>query len=229
MIGAVVGGAAGGTVSDTRHKGVGTVAGAVIGGLIGSQVGKSSVKCYNGEYYAYSGHYYTPPAPPEGYQTLYFRDRPTEGYYDRVVSGPPSYGDGYGDQSNGGYASQPAPYHHYGDNSSGGSAYDNGASGGQYSSSDHGNSGQYSTQYDNDHSGQPYNNGYANTQSEGFRDDQGVWHSGHPRAIGWQDDNGQWHTGEVVAYGWRDRQGGWHEESQSQSSSSYRSDSSFGN
>jgi len=92
IIGAVIGGLAGSQVSK-NERGLGAVGGAVAGGVIGSQVGKSSVKCYNGAYYSYEGHYYTPPAAPDGYQVLYFKDRPSQGdYYDHIYNSPPNGG-----------------------------------------------------------------------------------------------------------------------------------------
>ena len=217
VIGAVAGGAIGGTFSDTRHKGVGTVAGAVIGGVIGNQVGKSSVTCYNGDYYSYQSGYYAPPPPPQGYETVYFRDRPGSNYYRNYHTSRPVYAsdngapgfthypdqnDGYDDSDTpppppppSNYDNGNQPYHHYSDNSGG---------------------------YNDDSN---YQDGYAQPHyaMAGWQDDQGIWHNGRPRAVGWQDDNGNWHVGQVVAYGWRDSQGGWHEESSSYQSSSYSS------
>ena len=234
VVGAVAGGAIGGTFSDTRHKGVGTAAGAVIGGLIGNQVGKSSVTCYNGDYYSYQSGYYTPPAAPDGYETVYFRNRPGSDYYSHYHSDRPGYAqndgyvtdngapgfthyqnnnDGYDDSDtpppppppsnyDNGYHDQ-QPYHHYNDNS------------GYYSSSS-------SSTYTND---QNYQDGYnhSNYAVAGWRDDQGIWHNGRPRAVGWQDDNGNWHVGQVTAYGYRDSHGGWHEQSSSYQTSTYSS------
>ena len=224
VIGAVAGGAIGGTFSDTRHKGVGTVAGAVLGGVIGNQVGKSSVTCYNGDYYSYQSGYYAPPPPPVGYETVYFRDRPGSNYYQHYHTSPPVYAGDSGqpgftydssqghDQNDGYYSDAPPPpppstydngqpYHHYGDNSGDGS---NGY---------------------NDNDDSSYSDGYADPHyaAAGFRDEQGVWHDGRPRAVGWQDQYGTWHVGQVTAYGWRDARGGWHEQSSSYQSSSYSS------
>ncbi|MDV6332689.1 glycine zipper 2TM domain-containing protein [Asticcacaulis sp. 201] len=210
VLGAVIGGLAGSQVSK-HERGLGTVGGAVIGGVIGNQVGKSSVKCYNGAYYAYRpGRYYSPPPAPEGYDIIYFRDRPQTGYYDNVYYDPPSqqaYNNGraYSDDSdyqsqpyNGPANSAPQPYRSYSDNSSS-----------QYSSSTY--------------QGSSYGAPRPRSAQEGWRDDQGQWHDGRPRNIGWQDDDGRWHVGQVVAYGWRDRNGGWHEETNSYQSSNYSS------
>ncbi len=84
----------GSNVAAKHHRDSGTVAGAIVGGLIGHNAGKSSVKCYNGEYYAYNGSYYNPPAAPDGYSTVYYNSRPSRDYYDRVETGR-AYSDGY--------------------------------------------------------------------------------------------------------------------------------------
>lgn len=96
VIGAVIGGLIGSQVSK-HERGLGTVGGAVIGGVIGNNAGKSSVQCYNGEYYAYQGRYYDPPRPPAGYTVMYFQHRPPNSYYRNVYydrsrhSGPPPW------------------------------------------------------------------------------------------------------------------------------------------
>ena len=236
VVGAVAGAVIGSQISK-NERGLGTVGGAVIGGVIGNQVGKSSVKCYNGAYYAYrSGNYYSPPAAPDGYETIYFRDRPQSGYYENVYYDPPSYQQSYNQQpqyedryDNGprpynGQYSQPynqpqtyeaQPYQ---------PRYSNSADGYYSSSSTYSSSSAGSGQTYTD--GTPY---YGSSSSsygtprprnaeEGWRDDQGVWHNGRPRAVGWQDDQGRWHVGQVIAYGWRDGNGGWHEESAGYSS-----------
>ena len=216
VIGAVVGGLAGSQVSK-NERGLGTVGGAVLGGVVGSQIGKSSVKCYNGAYYAYrQGQYYSPPPAPDGYQVLYFRDRPQSGYYDNVYYDAPS--SRYSQQDDNRYNSVP-----YSDNS-------------DYQSRPYDNSPQPYSRYDNNgpdrpyvddryNSGSQYGSDRPSNADEGWRDDQGQWHYGRPRAVGWQDDDGRWHIGQVVAYGWRDRNGGWHEESSSYSSNSYSNSS----
>ena len=239
VVGAVAGGAIGGTFSDTHHKGVGTAAGAVIGGLIGNQVGKSSVTCYNGDYYSYQSGYYAPPPAPDGYETVYFRDRPGGDYYQHYHTDRPAYA--YDSGQSGYVTDNGAPgFTHYQNppsayqNNDGSddsdtpppppppSNYDNGYSGQPYHHYDD-NSGYNSSSGNGDD--QSYHDGYAHPHYAvaGWQDDQGIWHNGRPRAVGWQDDNGNWHTGQVVAYGWRDSQGGWHEESSSYQSSSYTS------
>ncbi|ESQ94651.1 glycine zipper 2TM domain-containing protein [Asticcacaulis benevestitus] len=227
VVGAVIGGLAGSQISK-HERGLGTVGGAVLGGVIGNQVGKSSVKCYNGSYYAYrQGRYYSPPPAPEGYDIIYFRDRPQTGYYDNVYYDPPQYSSNstapYNDNSdyqskpyNSTPYSSPQPYHHYSDNST--------SSGTGYSSSTYSSTSTYSDST-------PYHDGYGaerpRNADEGWRDEQGQWHNGRPRAVGWQDDQGRWHVGQVVAYGWRDRDGAWHEESSGYSSTSYSSNSGY--
>ncbi|MDI7775101.1 glycine zipper 2TM domain-containing protein [Asticcacaulis sp. EMRT-3] len=187
VLGAVVGGLAGSQVSK-HERGLGAIGGAVLGGVVGSQIGKSSVKCYNGAYYSYSGRYYTPPAAPDGYEVLYFKDRPTTGYYDHVYnSAPTAPSGGYGDHSQP-YNSQP-----YNDNSD----YQNRNNNSQYD-----NNGRYGDQR-------------PGQRQEGFQDARGQWHYGAPRAFGWQDDNGVWHTGNIT-YGWRDSRGTWHVENNNQ-------------
>lgn len=114
ILGAVIGGLAGSQVSK-HERGLGTVGGAVLGGVVGSQVGKSTVKCYNGAYYSYDRGFYSPPPAPDGYEVLYFKQRPAQGdYYERVYTSPPSgYGnDGYnngGGYNDGGYRPAPPP------------------------------------------------------------------------------------------------------------------------
>ncbi len=211
VIGAVVGGLAGSQVSK-NERGLGTVGGAVLGGVVGSQIGKSSVKCYNGAYYAYrQGNYYSPPAAPDGYQVLYFRDRPQSGYYDNVYYDAPSGNTAYNRADDSRY--DPA----YNDNSD----YQSRPYDPQPNDSRYDNNGPSHPYVDGNGSGSQYGSSRPSNADEGWRDDQGQWHDGRPRAVGWQDDSGRWHIGQVVAYGWRDRDGGWHEESSSYSSSSY--------
>ncbi len=196
IVGAVAGGALGGTVSDTKHKGVGTVLGAAVGAAVGANVGRDSVKCYNGEYHAFDRGSYAPPAPPEGYETVYYRSRPDTTYYSRVEysSTTSSYDDG-----NGGYYSQTQTYASqpaYSAPQSYAPPPPPPPSYSQASSQDYGNGGGYR----------------QDSGVQGFRDEDGYWHRGQPRAIGWQDEDGNWHEGRVVAYGWRDSQGHWHED-----------------
>ncbi len=83
IIGAVIGGLVGSQVSK-NERGLGTIGGAVIGGAIGNSAGKSSVKCYNGEYYSYQGSYYDPAPAPSGYSVVYYQQRPPQSYYSNV-------------------------------------------------------------------------------------------------------------------------------------------------
>ena len=110
VIGAVIGGLIGSQVSK-NERGLGTVGGAVIGGVIGNNAGKSSVKCYNGEYYSYQGAYYDPAPPPSGYTVVYYRQRPPQTYYSQVYydryhherPGPWSYQDAWHDDGHNPY------------------------------------------------------------------------------------------------------------------------------
>lgn len=108
VIGAVLGGLIGSQVSK-HERGLGAVGGAVIGGVIGNSAGKDSVKCYNGEYYAYQGRYYDPAPPPPGYTVVYYRNRPPANHYREVYynrdhrRGPPpwNYNDAWRDRHDG--------------------------------------------------------------------------------------------------------------------------------
>ncbi len=103
ILGAVAGGLLGSQVSK-NERGLGAVVGAVVGGAVGQNIGKNSVKCYNGEYFAYQGRYYDPPRGPSGYVPVFYEQRPpssmySEVYYDRNRrSGPPPYS--YQDNTN---------------------------------------------------------------------------------------------------------------------------------
>ena len=59
IIGAVAGGAIGGSVANTHNKGLGTVLGAVVGGVVGSKVGKNHGKqqCMKAIAYREETHY----------------------------------------------------------------------------------------------------------------------------------------------------------------------------
>lgn len=94
VAGAIIGGIIGSNVAAHGHRDTGTAVGAVVGGAIGNKAGRDSVKCYNGEYYAYQGTYYEPPPAPEGYTTVYYRTRPSSDYYSRVETRR-AYNDGY--------------------------------------------------------------------------------------------------------------------------------------
>jgi hypothetical protein len=103
ILGAVAGGLLGSQVSK-NERGLGAVLGAVVGGAVGQNIGKKSVKCYNGEYFAYQGRYYDPPRGPSGYVPVFYEQRPpsnmySEVYYDRNRrAGPPPYS--YQDNNN---------------------------------------------------------------------------------------------------------------------------------
>lgn len=111
VTGAIIGGLIGSQASK-HERGLGTIAGAIIGGVVGGNIGRSSVRCYNDEYYAYQGHYYEPSAAPSGYIVMYYRSRPgrdhySHVYYDRQhheAPGPWAYGNAWhddGDNPNG--------------------------------------------------------------------------------------------------------------------------------
>ena len=199
VIGAVAGGALGGTVANTHNKGVGTVLGAAVGAAVGANIGADSVKCYNGEYHSFDRGAYNPPAPPEGYEAVYYHTRPDATYYSRVeyqtrTTTTYDNGSGYYSQSQT-YSTQPA-----------------------YSQPAYGQP-VYSTSpdYAPPPPPPPAQPAYSDDTRpdygvQGFRDEDGYWHRGQPRAIGWQDENGTWHEGRVVAYGWRDSNGHWHED-----------------
>ncbi len=114
IVGAVAGGLIGSQVSK-HERGLGAVLGAIAGGAIGSNVGKSSVKCYNGEYYSYQGHYYDPPAGPSGYVPVFYEQRPSDRMYSHVYydrdhhDGPPPYG--YGNAWNHGWRDNHNKWH----------------------------------------------------------------------------------------------------------------------
>ena len=200
IIGAVAGGALGGTVSNTKHKGVGTVLGAAVGAAVGANVGRDSVKCYNGEYHAFDRGSYTPATPPEGYETVYYRARPDSTYYSRVEyqTTTTTYDDGSG------YSTQTRTYSNQ-------PAYSTQQ---DYTPPPPPPPSNYSQSYSQPQGG--YDNGNddnrANYAVQGFRDEDGYWHRGEPRAVGWQDEDGNWHEGRITAYGWRDSQGRWHED-----------------
>ena len=44
----------------------------------------SHAKCYRGQYFSYKSSYYQPPAPPRGYVTVVFEDRPDRGHFVNV-------------------------------------------------------------------------------------------------------------------------------------------------
>ena len=98
VAGAIIGGIIGSNVAAKHHRDTGTAVGAVVGGAIGHSAGRDSVKCYNGEYYAYEGSYYDPPPPPDGYTVVYYHSRPSHDYYDSVQTR--AYNRGYRDGRN---------------------------------------------------------------------------------------------------------------------------------
>ncbi len=192
VLGAIAGAAIGSQVSK-HERGLGAVGGAVVGGAVGRQIGKSSVKCYNGEYYSYNTGQYTPAPAPDGYTPVYYEQRPDTGAYSTVYYDPDRRSTSPSDR----YAYR--------------AGYNNGYSNGY-------NNG--SNQAYNDSS---YNSGYSNSYNNsrrGWRDDRGQWHNGTPVAWGWRDERGVWHEGKFDTYGWQDRDGRWHE---STSNSSYGS------
>lgn len=196
IIGAVAGGALGGTVANTHNKGAGTVLGAAVGAAIGANIGSDSVKCYNGEYYSFDRGSFAPPPPPEGYETVYYNSRPDTSYYKHVeYHSTTTYQDG-----DGGYTHTETRYS--GDAPQGAYAAPPPA----YAQN---------TDY--------YGDGRDRSDAavQGFRDEDGRWHRGEPRAIGWQDEDGNWHEGRITAYGWRDGDGHWHEERQQDQGNGY--------
>ena len=186
IVGAVAGGAIGGSVANTHNKGVGTVLGAAVGAAVGANVGSDSVKCYHGEYHSFDRGSYAPPAAPQGYETVYYHARPDQTYYSQVeytTTTTTTY-----DNGNGGYAQQTQYQQGY-------------APAPAYAPPP-----PPPANYQQDYNGDP------NYGVQGFRDEDGYWHRGQPRAIGWQDEDGNWHEGRIVAYGWRDSNGRWHED-----------------
>jgi len=180
VVGALAGAAIGSQVSK-HERGLGAVGGAVAGGLIGRQIGKSSVKCYNGEYYSYNTGQYTPAPAPDGYVPVYYEQRPDTSAYNTVYYDPDRRSTSPSDR----YAYR--------------AGYDNGYNNG------YANGNQA---YNNNSYGSGYNNG---GNRSGWRDDRGQWHTGRPVAWGWRDDRGVWHEGKFDTYGWQDRDGRWHE------------------
>ena len=165
IVGAIIGGAIGSQVSK-HERGLGTVGGAVVGGAVGHEVGKDSAKCLNGAYYSYQNSgYYAPPPPPEGYQVVYYNDRPDSSYYTQVYTNRPyAYNnDQYSDVQPGAVTADP--------------------NGGDYRGA-----GARQGWRDSDgnwHLGTP--SGY------GWRDSDGNWHQGQVQAYGWRDSQGNWH------------------------------------
>ncbi len=184
VVGAIAGGLLGSQVSK-HERGLGTVGGAVVGGVVGRQIGKSSVKCYNGEYYSYQTGQYTPAEAPDGYQVVYYQNRPDSGAYSRTYYDPDRRSTSASDR----YAYNSSYNNNGGYNGNGGNSGYNSNSG-------------YNT------GGQAYNDRNAR---RGWRDTNGAWHMGQPQAYGWRDDRGVWHEGQFQTNGWQDRNGQWHE------------------
>jgi len=236
VVGALAGGAIGGTFANTHNKGVGTALGAIVGGVAGNAIGRSSVNCYNGDYYSYQDGYYQPGPAPDGYEAVYFHDRPDHAYYEHVyTSRVPKYGYGtaYG-----------------GDPYEGGDAFVSGHDDGYYNNSYDDDDG-YAGQDDGDYSqpcdsscgysvtySQPYtvydgSSGYYGTtggtygyagQSAPGSCSCAQWSGDQPYTSGWHDDHGGWHDGGMHTRRWRDSNGVWHvsrRSSYSYSSSSY--------
>ena len=138
-------------------------------------VSSDSVKCYNGEYHSFERGAYAPPSPPPGYEAVYYHSRPDTTYYSRVeYSTTTTYNDG-----NGGYSQQDTRYSGYAPSDSQ-PAYSAPQS---YAPPPPSYSQTTTTQSYGDDS-------HSNGGDQGFRDEQGHWHRGEPRAIGWQDDAG---------------------------------------
>ncbi|MGZ3304493.1 MAG: glycine zipper 2TM domain-containing protein [Asticcacaulis sp.] len=176
IVGAIAGGLIGSQVSK-HERGLGTVGGAVIGGAIGNQVGKSSAKCYNGAYYSYQSGYYTPPPAPDGYEVVYYNQRPDRGYYSQVYTTPPQAYNSNGYTTNG-YASNDR---YSRDNSDDYSNVQPGSVNGYGANTRQGwrdERGQW-------HLGSP--------SAYGWRDSRGTWHQGRVKAYGWRDSQGYWH------------------------------------
>lgn len=171
VVGAIAGGLLGSQISK-NERGLGTVGGAVIGGVVGRSIGNSSVKCLNGEYYSYQSGYYAPASPPEGYDVVYYKTRPSTStystvYYDQYRHTSPSY------------------------------AYNNGYSNQSYNNGQPYNSQPYNTRYDSNGT-QGWRDSYGNWHAGrplafGWKDNRGQWHEGRFASYGYQDHNGSWH------------------------------------
>lgn len=165
IVGAVIGGLVGSQVSK-HERGLGTVGGAVVGGAIGHQVGKSSAKCMNGAYYSYeSSGYYTPPAAPDGYQVVYYNDRPDSTYYTQV------------------YKTRPYAYNN--DSSYYNDVQPGSVNGDSYNYRGAGAREGWRDTDGNWHLGKP--------SVYGWRDSDGNWHQGQVQSYGWRDSQGYWH------------------------------------
>jgi len=176
VVGAVAGGAIGSQVSK-NERGLGTILGAVAGGALGRTIGASTVKCMNGEYYSYQNGSYTPAAPPEGYDVVYYKTRPSSGAYSTV------YYDAY-------RHTDPNLAYNYNNNGYNNSSYNNGYA---Y------NQGVQGWRDDNGawHEGRPV--------AFGWKDERGRWHEGQLQAYGYKDSSGRWRESSAPSYGYNNR------------------------
>ncbi|ESQ86296.1 hypothetical protein AEAC466_03605 [Asticcacaulis sp. AC466] len=176
VVGAVAGGALGSQISK-NERGLGTVAGAVLGGVIGNKVAGANEKCLNGEYYSYQSGYYSPLAAPDGYDVIYFKDRPDTKmydvvYYDTRRSTSPRYANNNNGYNNGGYNN------------------------GNYSNTNSGvkgwrdDRGVWRTE-------QPV--------AFGWKDSKGRWHEGQVQAYGYRESNGTWRETNAPNVGYNNR------------------------
>jgi len=213
VVGALAGGAIGGTFSDTHHKGVGTALGAIVGGVAGNAIGRSSVNCYNGDYYSYQDGYYEPGPEPDGYEAVYFHDRPEQRYYSHVYTDRPSqygYSPYYGGDAYYSSNSYDDGYQHddYDDDDDGYAAQDNGY---DYQSAPCISSCGYSVTYSQPYAvynGSSYYDGTSGT-SYGYGSGYAPattctcgsqWHDHHPHRSVWRDSNGVWHETRQSSY-----------------------------
>jgi len=174
VVGAV-GGAAVGSQISKNERGLGAVLGAVAGGALGRTIGANSVKCLNGEYYSYQNGYYSPAAAPEGYDVVYYQDRPKDSmysvvYYDTYRHTDPNYA-----YNNNGYNNNTSY------NNNGGYAYNQGTQGWRD------DSGTW-------HEGRPV--------AFGWKDSKGRWHEGQLQAYGYKDSSGRWRETSASSYGY---------------------------
>ncbi len=175
VVGAIAGGLLGSQISK-NERGLGAVGGAVAGGAIGRQIGKSSVKCYNGEYYSYQTGQYTPAAAPDGYQVVYYNQRPDSSAYSRTYYDPDRR--------------STSPSDRYAYNAGYNQGYNNGYNNGSYNNNDGYQASNSSRRGWRDTGGTWH---MGTPQAYGWRDDRGVWHEGQFQSYGWQDSRGAWH------------------------------------
>jgi len=121
----------------------------------------------NGAYYSYeSSGYYTPPPAPDGYQVVYFNERPDRNYYSQVYTNRP-YAYNYSNS-------------YYGDVQPG--SVNNGY---DYNYRGAGSREGWRDTDGNWHLGKP--------SAYGWRDSDGNWHEGRVQSYGWRDSQGYWH------------------------------------